>query len=650
VEPGLATLHALSLTMVGATDKAALGAVVGGPCCAALDARAGWLLGGDEDPAWLRMGPRFLGNRATEPLAFGDAPAYVQALAVVPCPGQVEQLAFIYTSPRGFGANEQALLGTLGVLTGQSLARMEGEAVERQRARDIRNTEAELRLLTDTVPALLARIDKAGTCRFANRACETWFGMPRNQILGRHLRELLGESGYDSLRPALDLAQDGQPGTLERALTLANGQLRFVHAELLPHRNDVGEVNGFVLLVLDLTERRRAEEALQRSEEQLRQSQKMDAIGRLAGGIAHDFNNLLTAINGYSELLAASLPEDDSLQPHIGEIRRAGDRAASLTRQLLTFSRKQIPLPRPLLINEVVSDMDRMLRRLIPASIQFEAELGAGTSLVHADPGQIEQVVLNLVLNARDAVGERGKIKVETRDIVVHESDGDTFLAAAPGDYVLLAVRDDGRGLTQESRAHLFEPFFTTKERGKGTGLGLSTVYGIVKQSQGALRVLSVPGQGTTFEVMLPRASGEKPRLRRASGTRPAAGGLETVLLVEDEPAVRTLVARVLEGHGYTVLEAATGSDALTQLRAHSGKIDLLMTDLVMPGMDGRELAERIARERPGLRVLFMSGYSEEAVLQPGESDVAAGFLCKPFSPRVVAQRVREILDAANKA
>ena len=378
-------------------------------------------------------------------------------------------------------------------------------------------------------------------------------------------------------------------------------------------------------------------------EQQLAQSQKMEAIGRLAGGVAHDFNNLLTVIKSYSTILLEAL-EGDARREDVEEIAASADRAAALTRQLLAFSRRQMLQPRPLELNEIVTEIERLLRRLIGEDIVLQTLLEPNLWLVHADPGQIEQVVMNLAVNARDAMPAGGRLTVQTANGTVPALAGDHWLE--PGAYVTLSVSDTGIGMSPEVQAHLFEPFFTTKERGKGTGLGLSTVYGIVKQSGGDIVVTAEPGRGATFTIYLPRlaeSGGSRPNASDAAHTVPR--GSETILLVEDDPALRALAERILRSYGYTVLVASTGSRALGLVAEHTAPIDLVATDVVMPEMSGNALVEQLAVVRPGLPVLFMSGYTDDEFVRRGLTDGRAAFLQKPFTPEQLAFKVRQVLD-----
>ena len=397
--------------------------------------------------------------------------------------------------------------------------------------------------------------------------------------------------------------------------------------------------------VRDVTEHRQTEKALRRTEEQLRQAHKMDAIGQLAGGIAHDFNNLLSAILGYAELLSEKLGAGHPLQHEAEQIARAGRSAASLTRQLLAFSRRQVLQPAVLDLNGVVANVEKMLRRLIGEHIDLNIKLAPELPRVRVDAGQLEQVLLNLAVNARDAMRDGGRLTIETVPLDLPDNNDYDL---APGRCVMLRVKDTGCGMTPAVQAHLFEPFFTTKAPGKGTGLGLSTVYGIVKQSGGAITVDTAPGKGATFVIVLPAAVGsEETALSAATGGRPVAKRTETVLLVEDESQVRTLAAIALEGAGYTVLAAQHPEEAFELVARHQGPLHLIVTDVVMPGMNGRVMVEQLIRRFPDVRILFMSGYTDDALAPLG---VAAGdmvFLHKPFTPKQLAERAREVLDAA---
>lgn len=404
-------------------------------------------------------------------------------------------------------------------------------------------------------------------------------------------------------------------------------------------------IQGVVEYVRDITEQKQAEEALRQSEEKLRQSQKMEAVGRLAGGIAHDFNNLLTAIIGYSELLLMNLDEQSPGYHDVNEIQKAGHRAASLTRQLLAFSRKQVLQPQPLDLNQVVANMHNLLQRAIGENIELisvpEPELGT----VRADPGQIEQVVLNLVLNARDAMPQGGRLTIRTANMHLDDTFVQRHPEVEPGPYVMIAVRNTGIGMDAEKQSRIFEPFYTTKELGRGTGLGLATVYGIVKQSGGYIFVDSEPGQGTTFKIFLPRVDLSAPQRGWVRSPAASLQGTETILVVEDEEVVRQVVKGMLQQHGFTVLEAADGREALLISRQHPRPIHLLLTDVLMPGMNGREVVDLLLPQRPDMKVIYMSGHTENAILHHDVLEQGILFLQKPFRHDDLAAKVRQALD-----
>jgi len=468
-----------------------------------------------------------------------------------------------------------------------------------------------------------------------NDAALEQYGYSREELLSMSIRDVWPPEDAERLGTALASrpAGDAYTGTFRHRRR--NGTLLDVDV-----RSDVVVLGGRTLrlaLLQDVTEHKRLEE-------QFRQSQKMEAVGRLAGGVAHDFNNLLTVINGYAEILLADLPadlsEDDATRQGLVEITRAGERAAALTRQLLAFSRKQVLNPEILSLNDVVAGIESMLRRLMGEDVALVISLGTSLGNVRADRGQMEQVIVNLAVNARDAMPEGGTLTLETCNVELEE----TLEPAAPGSYVRLDVRDTGTGMDAATLSHIFEPFFTTKGQGKGTGLGLATVYGIVRQSGGQLRVSSEPGRGTAFEIFLPHleSSGDPaPRTRTKTLVTP---GLETILLVEDEEALRRLAREILKRNGYTVLEAFDPAMALALLETHAGPIHALLTDVVMPGMNGPQLARQVAARRPGIRVIYMSGYSDRSVLKPEDLASGSGFLAKPFHPDELAAKVREVL------
>jgi two-component system, cell cycle sensor histidine kinase and response regulator CckA len=394
-------------------------------------------------------------------------------------------------------------------------------------------------------------------------------------------------------------------------------------------------------LVNDVTESRRLEG-------QLRQAQKMEAVGRLAGGVAHDFNNLLTVITSYSDLLLEDLGSDDPKRDDIDQIRKAAQGAAALTRQLLAFSRQQVLEPKVLDLKASVAGTEKLLQRLIGEDIQLTSSLAPDLGVVKADPGQLEQVIMNLAVNARDAMPTGGRLTIEAANVDMDEAYARGHVPARPGRYVMLALSDTGIGMDDQTKARIFEPFFTTKESGKGTGLGLATVYGIVKQAGGFIWVYSEPGQGTSFKVYLPRLDEPaEPEAVRTPPARAPGRGTETVLIAEDAASLRLVTRQLLERHGYTVLEAPDGDTALRLATKHHGPIHLLLTDVVMPGLSGRALAEQLARLRPEMKVLYTSGYADNAVVQHGILEPGIAYLQKPFTPETLARRVREVLDSA---
>ncbi len=382
-----------------------------------------------------------------------------------------------------------------------------------------------------------------------------------------------------------------------------------------------------------------------RLQEQLQQFQKMEAIGRLAGGLAHDFNNLLTVMNGYSQMILDRLSSADPLRPPLIQIKEAGDRAATLTRQLLAFSRKQVLALQVLDLNCIVANMNKMLPRLIGEDIELVAVHFPGLGCVKADPGQIDQVIMNLAINARDAMPQGGKLTIETANVELDEGYSRNRPFVVPGAYVMLAVSDTGTGMSPRLQSRIFEPFFTTKEQGKGTGFGLATVYGIVKHCGGYIWVYSEPGKGATFKVYLPRVEEAAQRMKKKAGAVHAAGGSETILLVEDNESVRTFVRSVLEPKGYQLLVAGGSEDALKVVENHDGPIHLLLTDVVMPRMGGPELAARLAPLHPEARVLYMSGYTDSTIVHHGVLGAGTHFLQKPFVPETLIRKTREVLD-----
>jgi PAS domain S-box-containing protein len=516
----------------------------------------------------------------------------------------------------------------------------------RQEAAARRLAEASARRLAALVASsedAIIGIALDGTVTDWNAGAEHLFGYPAAEVTGRDVFVLRPAGDREAGERTLDRLRQGEEVPPYEAVRLRkDGSPVAVSVRLSPIR-DRGGLVGFSLIYRDLTHAKRLEG-------QLLQAQKMEAVGQLAGGIAHDFNNLLTVISGYGELALDLLGPGDPARDLLGEICRAAERAAGLTRQLLAFSRKQVLEPRVVDLNEVVRDSEKMLRRLIGEDVLLTAALGPGLGHVKVDPGQVEQVILNLAVNARDAMPGGGRLTVETRNVELDEPYAAGHPEVWPGRYVLLAVSDTGCGMDAVTRARVFEPFFTTKGVGQGTGLGLAVVHGVVKQSGGHVAVYSEPGRGTTFKIYLPQVEGLHDARRSHPGAGVAPRGAETLLLVEDEGAVRRLAAEALRGSGYAVLEAAHGGEAVRLAEGHGGPIDLLVSDVVMPEMGGRILAERLSASRPGLRVLFVSGYTDDAVVRHGVLEAEAAFLQKPFTPAALARKVREVLDAPGAA
>ena len=466
------------------------------------------------------------------------------------------------------------------------------------------------------------------------------------------ISDVLRESNFPRAEAAAKVGFHGAFGfpikvgvEVEGIIELYSREIEEPDEELLKMVTDVG------LKIGQFGERARAEEALRRTEGQLQESQKMEAVGRLAGGVAHDFNNMLTVIRGYSELVLSRLVPGDALRRELEEIKKAADRASGLTGQLLAFSRRQFIAPKMLDLNAIINNMEGMLHRLLGEDIiELCTVLHAETGQLKADPGHIEQVIMNLAVNARDAMPSGGRLTIETGNVQFGGRGSRPPLGCEPGSFVMLTMRDSGHGMDEETQSHIFEPFFTTKEKGKGTGLGLSTVYGIVKQSGGYIEVESKPGRGATFKIYFPRVDGltqeSGPEIVMADSMR----GRETVLLVEDEPGVRRLVNETLRLHGYTVLEARHGIEALLMGAKHMGPIHLLLTDVVMPQMSGPEVAEKLVGVRPEVKILYMSGYPDHPVFSKGGVDTERSFLQKPFTPSGLAQKVREVLDSMKVA
>lgn len=466
--------------------------------------------------------------------------------------------------------------------------------------------------------------------------------MKRDAIVGSSAAKLHGDKVFlEVIKPELDRCLAGENVRYAAWFDYPGLGHRFMDVMYNPYKDQKGEISGVVVCVHDLTEQRMLEE-------QLRQAAKMEAIGTLAGGVAHDFNNLMTVILGYSDIALQRVDKDNPVTKNIEQIRLAGQRAALLTSQLLAFSRKQVVQPKVIHLNEVIADTEKMLKRLIGEDIDLVSMLDPRLARVMADPGLIGQVIMNMAINARDAMPQGGKLTIETANVYLGEDYARHHLEVEPGHYAMLAVSDTGCGMDEATLSHIFEPFFTTKTKGKGTGLGLSVVFGIVKQSGGHIWVYSEPGKGTTFKVYLPTVEQDSESLDAGSERQePPVGGVETVLLVEDDDLVRDLARISLQKYGYTVLEAHDGCEALKTCSSHEGPVHILVTDVVMPGMNGRELAKRITSLCPAMKVLYISGYTDNAIVHHGVLDAGTAFLQKPFTPEALARKVREVLDEA---
>jgi PAS domain S-box-containing protein len=474
-----------------------------------------------------------------------------------------------------------------------------------------------------------------------NEAAVRHYGYSREEFSKMTLKDIRPPEDITALQQDVQNAPSFDEGRIWQHRK-KDGQI--VMAEVRAHEFTAGARSLRLVLANDVTERLRAEEALRKTEEQLRQAQKMEAVGRLAGGVAHDFNNLLSVILSYAELLLADLGAKEPMREEVDQIRKAAVRAADLTRQLLMFSRQQVLEPKVVDLNDVLMNLDRMLQRIIGVDIELVLICGKPLGRVRVDPGSMEQVIMNLVLNARDAMPVGGKLTMETSNVDIDETSAKEHLGTYPGPHVMLAVSDTGIGMDRATQARIFEPFFTTKEMGKGTGLGLSTVFGIVQQSGGSIWVYSEPGRGTSFKIYFPRvdaAADEARATRRPTKLR----GTETVLLVEDDGQVRAVACGILRRSGYKVLEARNGGEAMLLCESHPDPIHLLISDVVMPLMSGPELARRVAGTRPEMKVLCMSGYTDDSIVRHGVVDSDVAYLQKPITPENLTRKVREVLD-----
>jgi two-component system, cell cycle sensor histidine kinase and response regulator CckA len=517
------------------------------------------------------------------------------------------------------------------------------DVTEAKRAEeDLRGSEERFRQLVENIKEAFILTELPGhETLYLSRAWE--------EICGRSLEDLYGDSRvwFDAVHPddreaveaAIREVEGGKPATTTFRVGRPDGSIRWVRARAFPVLSAERRAYRLVGLVEDITD-------VRRTEDQLLQAQKMEAVGRLAGGVAHDFNNLLTAILGYAELVAADLGTAHPSRADIQEIITAADSAENLTRQLLAFSRRQVLQPQILDLNQVLKRMERLLRRLIREDIELRMSLAPHLGLMNADSGQIEQVVMNLAANARDAMPDGGRLIIETTNVVLDADSAQQHSGAVPGVYVVLTVSDTGVGMDRETQTRLFEPFFTTKELGQGTGLGLATVYGIVKQSQGSISVYSEPGHGSTFKIYFPIVGAETVAALPERREAPSLTGDETVLIVEDQAQTRAVTCKILRRHGYSVIEAATGPEAIVKSAEYQGRIDVLLTDVVLPAMNGRRVADLLQSARTSLRVIYMSGYTTDAIVHHGMLDPGLVLIQKPYTAEALLRQIREVLDS----
>jgi PAS domain S-box-containing protein len=519
------------------------------------------------------------------------------------------------------------------------------DITERRKAEEkVKESEDRFRDLVEHSQSLICTHDLEGRILSANPWAATVLGYSQDELLRMNLRDFIApEVRYEFVGYLEKIRKHGVAQGMLLVQT-RNGERRIWEYKNTLRTEGVTEpvVRG---MAQDITERKRGEVEKARLEAQLQQAQKMESVGRLAGGVAHDFNNLLTVITGYSELLLQKIGKESPMHGEVEEIKRAGERASSLTQQLLAFSRKQIIEPKVILLDSMVAETHKMLARLIGENIDLQTITGKSPGTVKVDPGQFQQILMNLAVNARDAMPDGGKIVIETANVDLDEGYCALHPYVKPGRFVMLAVSDTGKGMSEEVKTHIFEPFFTTKEMGSGTGLGLATTYGAVHQAGGSIEVYSEVGIGTTFKIYLPRVEEAVVKPEKNDHPTDLPGGTETVLLVEDEEMVRELGVQILERLGYKVLWGSNGTEALAIAEKYDNRIDLLLTDVVMPGMNGSELATQLVLHHPEMKVLFTSGYTDETITRHGVLDEGVSFIGKPYTLSVLARKVREVLD-----
>jgi two-component system cell cycle sensor histidine kinase/response regulator CckA len=522
------------------------------------------------------------------------------------------------------------------------------DITERKRAEDaLKESKEKYRTILENIEDGYFEVDIAGNFTFFNDSLCRMLGYSKGEMIGLNNRKYTDQENAKKLYQAFNkVYRTGEPTKgFGWEAVVKDGTKLFVEVSVSLIKDSKGKKTGFRGIARDITERKRAEEEKATLQEALRQSQKMEAIGGLAGGIAHDFNNLLTVISGNCQLSLLELKEGDPLKGNIEEIKEAADRATSLTQQLLAFSRRQVLDMRVLNLNTIIRDLEKMLRRVIGEDVELVTSLADDLGTVKTDPVWVEQVIMNIAVNARDAMPSGGKLIIETCNADLDEPYARGHVVIKPGRYVKLCVSDTGIGMAPEVREHLFEPFFTTKKKGKGTGLGLSTVYGIVKQSGGNIWVDSEPGLGTTFNIYLPRVDESVEDMRKRVTREELPGGGETILVAEDEEDVRRLTVRILERQGYRVLEASCGNDALVLSMECKEPIHMVLTDVVMPGMSGRQLADQLKHLHPKMKVLYMSGYTDNAVFHHSVLEEEVNYIQKPFTIDGLLKKMREVLD-----
>jgi PAS domain S-box-containing protein len=569
-----------------------------------------------------------------------DRPALFAHIDRIRAGGEPEQCEYRIVRPDG--SLRWILVKTGGVRNEEGVIyRLAGVALdftERKNAEEaLRASEQRLRTLFETVNLIVLALDAGGRVEYVNPFLLKLTGYAREEVFGADwIERFIPEAHRPNMRGVF---RDTIEQLLQNPILTRTGEERLISWHNTVVRDAQGRPTGTLSVGEDVTEHAQLEA-------QLRQSQKMEAVGRLAGGVAHDFNNLLTVILGTADLMLFDTPATDPRHAELGEIRSAGERAAGLTRQLLALSRQQVLEVRVVDLNDLIQNVERLLRRVIGEDVHLRTLPGVGLGAVRADPGQIEQVILNLAINSRDAMPDGGTITIETANVELDETYAATHSPVEPGPYAMLAVSDTGIGMSAATRAQIFEPFFTTKPMGKGTGLGLATVHGIVNQSGGHIWVYSEPGQGTTFKIYLPRVDETIDEATTVGARSERLAGTELILVVEDDDTVRAVTSRMLEARGYRVLLADAGAEALTLVEQDAGQISLLISDVVMPDMSGRELANRVAQIRPDMHVLFVSGYTDETIAYHGVLEQGVNFLQKPFTPDALARTVRRILDS----